>query len=94
MDIILFGTGCYPYVPCLQIIHHKFRMLTPLTSCTITPSRIPGFYLQILYAHNPTLAFTGATVSFIPILLADLTSTWIVLAWSRTIPVSTASRKD
>jgi hypothetical protein len=69
-------------------------MLTPLTSRTITPSCILGFHLQILYAHNPTLAFIGTTISFIPILLADLTSTWIVLAWSRTMPVSTAPRKD
>jgi len=69
-------------------------MLTPLTSCTITPSRISGFRLQILYAYNPILAFIGATISFIPILLADLTSTWIVLAWSRTISLSTAPRKD
>ena len=55
-------------------------MLTPLTSCTITPSCIPTLHLQIPYAHNPTLAFIGATISFVPILFADLMSTWIALA--------------
>jgi len=50
-----------------------------IRSCTITPSRIPALHLLTLYAHNPTLAFIGATISFIPI-LADLTSTWIALA--------------
>jgi len=39
----------------------------------------PALHLLTLYAHNPTLAFIGATISFIPI-LADLTSTWIALA--------------
>jgi hypothetical protein len=50
--------------------------LTPLTSRTITSSRIPSLHLQILYAHNPTLAFIGATISVIPFLLADLAPGW------------------
>jgi hypothetical protein len=87
IDIVLFGTGYYPNVPYLQILDPESRTLTPLTLRTITPSRIPSLHLQILYAHNPTLAFIGATISFIPFLLADLTSTWLVLAWSRTIPI-------
>jgi hypothetical protein len=48
--------------------------LTPLTSCTMASSRIPSLHLQILYAHNPTLAFIGATISFIPFLLVELHS--------------------
>jgi hypothetical protein len=59
-------------------------------------SRIPSLHLQILYAHNPTLAFIGATISFIPFLLADLTSTWLGLAWSGTIaiPATAEERLD
>ncbi|OAX35656.1 hypothetical protein K503DRAFT_773230 [Rhizopogon vinicolor AM-OR11-026] len=89
-DIVLFGTGYYPYVPYLQIVHPKSCILAPLTSYTITPSRIRVIHLQILYAHNPTFAFIGETTSFIPFLFADLASTWIAFAWSGTIPVLTA----
>jgi len=87
IDIVLFGTGYYPHVPYIQVLHPNSLTLTPLTSRTITPSRIPSLHRQILYAHNPTLAFIGATISFIPFLLADLTSTWLALAWSGTIPI-------
>src|SRR5437588_6436976 len=57
IDIVLFGTCYYPYVPYLQIIHPKSRILTPLTSYTITPSRIRVIHLQFLYAHILTLIF-------------------------------------
>ncbi|KAJ8579929.1 hypothetical protein M405DRAFT_847938, partial [Rhizopogon salebrosus TDB-379] len=87
IDIALFGTGYYPNVPYLQFLHPESRTLAPLTLRTIMPSRLPSLHLQILYAHNLTLAFIGATISFIPFLLADLTSTWLVFAWSRTIPI-------
>lgn len=89
IDIVLFGTGYYPHVPYIQILHPESRTPSLLTSRTISPSRIPSLHLQILYAHNPTLAFIGATVSFIPFLLADLTSTWLALAWSGSIPIPT-----
>src|SRR5882757_3997029 len=89
IDMVLLGTGYYSYVPYLQIIHPKSRILTPLTPYTITPSRIRVIHLQILYAHNLTLALIGTTISFILFLLADLTSIWIALAWSGTIPVPT-----
>jgi hypothetical protein len=70
--------------------------LTPLTSRTTTSSCIPSLHLQILYAHNPTLTFIGTTISFIPFLLADLTSTWLGLAWSGTIaiPATAEERLD
>ncbi|OAX37673.1 FAD/NAD(P)-binding domain-containing protein [Rhizopogon vinicolor AM-OR11-026] len=93
IDIVLFGTGYYPDVPYLRVVHPKSRTLAPLTSRTITPSRIPSLHLQVLYAHNPTLAFIGGTISFIPFLLADLTSTWLALAWSGTIPVPRTSEE-
>lgn len=89
IDAVLFGTGYYPHVPYIQVLHPESRTLTPLTSRTISPSRVPSLHLQILYAHNPSLAFIGATISFIPFLLADLTSTWLALAWSGSIPVPT-----
>ncbi|KAG2123708.1 FAD/NAD(P)-binding domain-containing protein [Suillus cothurnatus] len=93
IDIVLFGTGYYPHVPYLRVIRRDLdfkthaRTLVPLTSRTIIPTRISSLHNQILYAHNPTLAFIGAPTSFIPFTLADLTSTWLSLTWSGLIPV-------
>ncbi|KAG1741626.1 FAD/NAD(P)-binding domain-containing protein [Suillus lakei] len=95
IDVVLFGTGYYPHVPYLRVLHPDSdpdprtltRTLVPLTSRTTTPTRIPSLHNQILYAHNPTLAFIGAPTSFIPFTLADLTSTWLSLAWSRLIQI-------
>lgn len=95
IDAVLFGTGYYPHVPYLRVLlpdtnpdtHTLARTLVPLTSRTITPIRIPSLHNQILYAHNPTLAFIGAPTSFIPFTLSDLTSTWLSLAWSGLIPI-------
>lgn len=86
IDIVLFGTGYYPQVPYLRVLHPDpqtcARKLVPLTSRTTVPTRIPSLHNQIIYAYNPTLAFIGAPTSFIPFTLADLTSTWLSLAWS------------
>lgn len=93
IDIVLFGTGYYPHVPYLRVLHPDpgpqtcARTLVPLTSRTTVPARIPFLHNQIIYAHNPTLAFVGAPTSFIPFTLADLTSTWLSLAWSGLIPI-------
>ncbi|KAG1760310.1 FAD/NAD(P)-binding domain-containing protein [Suillus occidentalis] len=93
IDIVLFGTGYYPHVPYLRVLHPDpdpqtcARKLVPLTSRTTVPTRIPSLDNQIIYAHNPTLAFVGAPTSFIPFTLADLTSTWLSLAWSGLIPI-------
>ncbi|KAG2356429.1 hypothetical protein BDR07DRAFT_1364216 [Suillus spraguei] len=88
IDIVLFGTGYYPHVPYLRVLcpdpdpQTCAHTLVPLTSRTTVPTRIPSLYNQILYAYNPTLAFIGAPTSFIPFILADLTSTWLSLTWS------------
>ncbi|KAG1842814.1 hypothetical protein C8R48DRAFT_737321 [Suillus tomentosus] len=93
IDIVLFGTGYYPHVPYLRVLRPDpdpqthARTLVPLTSCTTVPTRIPSLHNQILYAYNPTLAFIGAPTSFIPFTLADLTSTWLSLAWSGMIQI-------
>ncbi|KAG1879998.1 FAD/NAD(P)-binding domain-containing protein [Suillus subluteus] len=93
VDIVLFGTGYYPHVPYLRVLHPdpdsqtRDRTLVPLTSRAIMPTRIPSLHNQILYAHNATLAFIGAPTSFIPFTLADLTSTWLSLAWSGLIQI-------
>lgn len=56
--------------------------LVPLATPSTHPPRIPSLYRQILYAYNPTLAFIGAVVSYTPFTLADLSSTWLTLAWN------------
>ncbi|KAH7921508.1 FAD/NAD(P)-binding domain-containing protein [Leucogyrophana mollusca] len=92
VDTVVFGTGYHPDVPYLRVVDHSVlttdssRGLVRLTSRTIRPARVPSLYRHVLYGHNPTLAFIGAAISFIPFSLADLTSTWLVLAWSGKIP--------
>ncbi|KAF9220363.1 FAD/NAD(P)-binding domain-containing protein [Gyrodon lividus] len=98
VDYVLFGTGYYPDVPYLRVLEpgslgraeRSARKLVPLTSRSIQPSRIPSLYRQVLYAYNPSLAFTGALVSFIPFMMADLTSTWLALVWSGHIEIPSA----
>ncbi|KAH7890281.1 FAD/NAD(P)-binding domain-containing protein [Phlebopus sp. FC_14] len=104
IDYVLFGTGYYPDVPYLRVLDPSSptqeekvaRQLRPLTSPTVQPVRIPFLFRQVLYAHNPSLAFTGAVISFIPFAMADLTSTWLSLVWSGhiEIPVDVEDRLD
>ncbi|KAJ7171011.1 hypothetical protein C8R46DRAFT_180721 [Mycena filopes] len=61
--------------------------LTPLTSEHTAPPRIPHLYNHILYAHNPSLAFIGAVMSYTPFTLADVASTYLALAWAGRISV-------
>jgi hypothetical protein len=91
VDYVLFGTGYYPEAPYLRVLgtavatsnsEKALRSLVPLTDRRIQPVRVPSLYRQVLYAHNTSLAFIGALVSFIPFAMADLTSTWLALAWS------------
>ncbi|KIJ63997.1 hypothetical protein HYDPIDRAFT_91130 [Hydnomerulius pinastri MD-312] len=96
VDCVLFGTGYYPDVPYLRVLEPKsrtegsIRQLIPLTDQTIQPARIPSLYQQVLYAHNSSLAFIGALVSFIPFAFADLTSTWLAGVWSGRIHITTS----
>lgn len=96
VDYVLFGTGYYPDVPYLQVLEPSAsskgsaRQVVPLTEHIIQPARIPSLYRQILYAHNPSLAFIGATISFIPFIFSDLTSTWLALVWSGRIEIPAA----
>ncbi|KAL4063751.1 hypothetical protein V8B97DRAFT_1893959 [Scleroderma yunnanense] len=102
IDYVLLGTGYYPNVPYLRVLepNHKFTcdigdttttgygmQLIQLTGQGVQPSRIPSLFRQILYAHNPTLAFIGALISFIPFTFSDLTSTWLAFVWSGRIEI-------
>ncbi|KIK97591.1 hypothetical protein PAXRUDRAFT_136001 [Paxillus rubicundulus Ve08.2h10] len=95
LDYVLFGTGYFPDVPYLHVLEPgspdcsegSTRLLVPLTSRSIQPSRIPSLYRHVTYAHNPSLAFIGALVSFTPFVMADLTSTWLALVWSGHIEI-------
>jgi hypothetical protein len=94
VDYVLFGTGYYPEVPYLRVLdpivasystsssERAPRSLVPLADRRVQPVRVPSLYRHVLYAHNTSLAFIGALVSFIPFAMADLTSTWLGLVWS------------
>jgi hypothetical protein len=95
VDTVFFGTGYASGVSFLRVLSPvpatdtntgPTRTLTPLTSPTIFPSRIPSLYHHILYAPNPSLAFIGALVCFTPFTMADLCSTFLALAWTGVLP--------
>ena len=102
VDHVIFGTGYYPEVPYLRVLLQPAavassnsegatrppRSLVPLTNqSSVQPARVPLLYRHILYAHNTSLAFIGALISFIPFAMADLTSTWLARVWSGQIEI-------
>ena len=98
VDYVVFGTGYYPDVPFLRVLEYNHEctpetgrnataVLIPLTGREIQPARIPSLFRQVIYAGNPTLAFIGALISFIPFIFHDLTSTWLTLVWSGRIEI-------
>src|SRR5204863_7181862 len=62
------------------------RRLSPLTPPSLNLSRIPSFHRFIPYAPNPPSACVGQVMSFTPFILADVSSTWLALAWSGELP--------
>ncbi|KAJ8580635.1 hypothetical protein M405DRAFT_886035 [Rhizopogon salebrosus TDB-379] len=71
-DKITVTTQMYPTFKSFTLSRaHSHLQHYALTHALPTPAA------SNLYAHNPTLAFMGATISFIPFLLADLASTWL-----------------
>ncbi|KAF8155222.1 hypothetical protein K438DRAFT_1862816, partial [Mycena galopus ATCC 62051] len=99
IDAVVLGTGysaaSAPFVrvlqpPSLSLSTTQSQTLTPLTSATTSPPRIPALYNYILYAPNPTLAFIGAVMSYTPFTLADVASTWVALVFARRLPIPTS----
>ena len=89
VDAVFFGTGytlSYPYLYVLEPSTTENRKLVPLVSEEEQPVRIPALYHQILYAHNPSLAFIGCLMCLTPFIMSDLCSTFLALAWSGTLP--------
>lgn len=86
IDIVIVGTGYRPYPSLVHVLKQEDmssdRQLVPLASLSIKPYRVPSIYRHILYAYNPTLAFIGLPMSFTPFTIADMSSTWLALAWS------------
>lgn len=86
IDYVLLGTGYRPYPDFVHVLDVTSgpgtQALVPLVSQTTTPPRIPALHRHILYAHNPSLAFVNATMTFTPFTLADVGSTWLTLAWT------------
>ena len=98
IDLVIFGTG---HRPCPYFVHvlkqgeegnRTIHHLLPLASPSIKPYRVPSVHRHILYAYNPTLAFVGLPMSFTPFTTADLSSTWLALAWSGRLPYPETAR--
>lgn len=82
IDAVFVGTGYKPDPHFVHIINPDTGVLQPLMDNVTGPARIPSLHKHIMYAHNPTLGFVGAPMSFTPFTLADVSSTWLALAWS------------
>jgi hypothetical protein len=82
IDAVFVGTGYKPYPAFVHVIKPGTRALQQLVSPATEPARIPSLHKHVMYAHNPTLGFVGAPMSFTPFTLADVSSTWLALAWS------------
>ena len=83
VDMVFVGTGYRPAVSFLRVLTRPDeRDLMTLTSTGIHPPRIPSLHRHILYAYNPSLAFIGAVMAITPFTVADVSSTWLALAWS------------
>ncbi|KAJ8689545.1 hypothetical protein PTI98_012442 [Pleurotus ostreatus] len=94
LDLVIFATGYKPYPSFVSVLDDS--NLQPLVSQSVEPQRIPRVHRHILYAPNPTLAFVGAVMAFTPFTIADVSSTWLSLAWSGQIlyPETTDGRLE
>ncbi|KAJ8520213.1 hypothetical protein ONZ45_g2943 [Pleurotus djamor] len=83
IDTVIFATG---YKPSPSFVHvggiEEDGNLKPLVSAADQPQRIPSVHRHIIYAPNHTLGFIGSPMSFTPFTIADVSSTWLSLAWS------------
>ncbi|KAF8989734.1 hypothetical protein BDQ17DRAFT_1372812 [Cyathus striatus] len=86
IDYVILGTGYKVFPDFIHILNTESQ-LNPLITPTTYPNRIPHLHNLILYAHNPTLAFTGAPMAFTPFTIFDLQATWLALCWTRTNPI-------
>jgi hypothetical protein len=83
VEHVFLGTGYAWTVPFVHVLGDDDKqILKRLCDPSIRPRRVPSLHRYILYAYNPTLAFLGGMVSTTPFIFADLTSTWLALAWS------------
>ncbi|KAL0579091.1 hypothetical protein V5O48_002933 [Marasmius crinis-equi] len=89
LDRVIVGTGYRPFPAFIHVLSSTdTTKLTPvpLMSEEIKPHRIPSLHRHILYAPNPTLAFTGSTMAYTPFTVNDVASAWLALAWTGEIP--------
>ncbi|KAH9475734.1 Thiol-specific monooxygenase [Psilocybe cubensis] len=82
LDVVHIGTG-YKIMPSfVYVLEESKGTLAPIANHDTKPHRVPSLHRLILYAHNPSLAFIGAPMSYTPFTIADVASTWLTLAWT------------
>ncbi|KIY64509.1 FAD/NAD(P)-binding domain-containing protein [Cylindrobasidium torrendii FP15055 ss-10] len=86
LDVILVGTGYQAYPSFVRVLANDFSTRSIMDPAP-DPHRVPGLHRYILYAPNPSLAFTLPMMCFTPFTMADLQSTWLALAWRGEVPV-------
>ncbi|KAJ7362316.1 hypothetical protein DFH08DRAFT_731696 [Mycena albidolilacea] len=91
LDGVLFGTGYHPFPDFVRVLDANTQVLVPFVTANTSPPRVPDLHRYVLYARNPTLAFVGTAVaSYTPFTIADISSTWLALAWTGAIAYPTA----
>ncbi|KAF4610060.1 hypothetical protein D9613_010296 [Agrocybe pediades] len=87
LDSVQVATGYRPFPNFVHVFEHSDnangnrKTLVPLVTEDTIPNRIPSLHRLVMYAHNPSLAFIGATLAYTPFMIADIASTWLALAW-------------
>ena len=85
LDFVQVGTGYRPFPSFVHVFGHTREdegKIVPLVTDNTKPNRIPSLHRLILYAHNPTLASVGTSLSYTPFTIADISSIWLTLAWT------------
>ncbi|KAJ4468603.1 hypothetical protein C8J55DRAFT_200441 [Lentinula edodes] len=91
IDVVFVGSGYFPNPSFLYVRdpNSSTGSLAPLMSQVSRDApqsrRIPSLHRHILYAYNPSLAFIGSIMCFTPFTIADVSSTWLTLAWTNEV---------
>ncbi|KAF5357547.1 hypothetical protein D9757_012370 [Collybiopsis confluens] len=93
IDVVFICSGYIPNPTFLHIARGYPHLCPKLILNLLKAGEYLRYNRHILYAHNPTLAFMGSVMCFTPFTIADVSSTWLGLAWSNEVAYP-ASAKD
>ncbi|KAJ3563742.1 hypothetical protein NP233_g8745 [Leucocoprinus birnbaumii] len=102
IDFVHIPRGYEPYPDFVHVLNNtslpsaacsagpKSRTLIQLVDQNPHPESgtcVPSLHRHILYAYNPTVAFIGSPMLFTPFTVNNVSSLWLSIVWSHTIPL-------